>query len=82
MGHKNMVSASPSHPKIVDGQRDVDAQRREDEDEFRHRVKVNLVAAIVLLGLLTFGIWFVNAMVNAEKVQGCYASGPYSCSLI
>jgi hypothetical protein len=77
-----MVPASRSHLKIVDVQRDVDLQRNREDEEFRHRMKVNFVAFIVLLGLLTFGIWLVKAMVEAEKVQGCYASGAYSCSLI
>jgi hypothetical protein len=45
-------------------------------------MKVNFVASIVLLGLLTFGIWLATAMAEAEKVQGYYASGVHSCSLI
>jgi hypothetical protein len=78
-----MTSASRSQLKVVDVQRDVDPRRyREDEDEFRHRMKVNFVAAIALLVVLTFGIWLANAMVDTQKVQGCYASGARSCSLI
>jgi hypothetical protein len=78
-----MVSAAPTRLRIVQDQRQVDPQRnREDQDEFRHRMKVNFVAAIVLLALLTFGIWLADAMVDAQKVQGCYASGAHSCSLI
>ena len=78
-----MVSATPSHLKNVDVRLDVDPLTfREEEDEFRHRMKVNFVAAIVLLALLIFGIWLADAMVETQKVQGCYASGARSCSLI
>ena len=77
-----MLPASRSHLKIVDVQRDVDLQRNREDEEFRHRMKVNFVAFIVLLGLLTFGIWFANAMAEAEKVQGCYASGVHSLLMV
>jgi len=71
-----MVSPTPlSRP--VDRRRD-----REDEEEYRARMRMNFVAAIVILGLLTFGIWLADEMVEAQKVQGCYASGFHSCSLI
>jgi hypothetical protein len=77
-----MISASTAHLKLVHGQRDVDLQRkREDEDEFRQRMKVNLAAAIVLLGVLAIGFWLVDAMVGTQKVHGCYTSGAHSCSL-
>jgi len=77
-----MASASPSYLKIVHVRQDADLQRYRDEEEFRHRMKVNFAGAVVLLVLLTFGIWLANEMVEAHKVQGCYASGVHSCSLI
>ena len=78
-----MISTAPTLLKIVHVQRNVDPEQiREDKDEVRHRMKVNFAAAIVLLGLLTLGIWLVDALVDTQKVQGCYASGARSCSLI
>jgi uncharacterized membrane protein len=71
-----MVSPTPLF-RSADHRRD-----REDEEEYRVRMRLNLVAAIVILGLLTFGIWLADEMVAAQKVQGCYASGFHSCSLI
>jgi len=71
-----MVSPTPLF-RSADHWRD-----REDEEEYRVRMRLNLVAAIVILGLLTFGIWLADEMVEAQKVQGCYASGFHSCSLI
>jgi hypothetical protein len=73
-----MVSTSPAaHLKLVDSQRD-----EEDRAEFRQRMKMNCVAAVVIVALLSIGIWLANAMVETQKVQGCYASGARSCSLI
>lgn len=73
-----MVSTTPAaHLKLVDPQR-----YDEDRAEFRQRMKMNCVAAVVIVALLSIGIWLANAMVETQKVQGCYASGARSCSLI
>jgi hypothetical protein len=33
--------------------------------------------------LVMIGLWLANALVETQKVQGCYASGgTHSCSLI
>lgn len=56
--------------------------READRAEFLHRMKVNCFAAAVLIALLSFGIWLADEMVATQKVQGCYASGYHSCSLI
>ena len=75
-----MVEAVSSNLKIVHVQRDVDLQRYRDDQEFRLRMRVNLVGAIILSALLAFGIWLADEMMETQKVQGCYASGAYSCS--
>ena len=74
-----MTSApAPVHMRlVVDHQPD-----REDSDEFYHRMKVNGLAAAAIVVLLTVGVWLANAMIEVNKVQGCYASGNHSCSLI
>ena len=73
-----MVSTTQAaHLKLVDTQR-----YDEDRAEFRQRMKMNCVAAVVIVALLSIGIWLANAMVETQKVQGCYASGARSCSLI
>ena len=75
-----MVEAVSSNLKIVHVQRDVDLQRCRDDQEFRLRMRVYLVGAIILSALLAFGIWLADEMMETQKVQGCYASGAYSCS--
>ena len=77
-----MVAAVPSHLKIVHVQQDVDLQRYLEDQEFRLRMRVNLVSAIILSALLAFGIWLADEMVETQKFQGCYASGAHSCSLM
>ena len=63
------------------GTQHVDRDRAE-RDEFRHRTMVNCLAAAAVITLLAFGIWLANAFVEAHKVQGCYASGFHTCSLV
>jgi hypothetical protein len=58
------------------------ARGSESEDDFRHRMHVNLAAAIAILVLITVGVLLANAMVETEKAQGCYQSGDHTCSLL
>ena len=58
------------------------AEGPESDVEYRHRMQVNLVAALAVVALLTIGAWLANAMVESQRVQGCYASGARHCSLI
>jgi hypothetical protein len=69
------ASVAPSGMQHVD-------PHDEERDEFRHRMRVNCLAAAAVITLLAFGIWLADAFVEAHKVQGCYASGFHSCSLI
>lgn len=71
-----MISAPAPHLKVVQ------LRRPNEDQEYRHRMRVNFAAAVVLFGLVTVGILLANAWVEANKVEGCYASGVHSCSLI
>lgn len=75
-----MISRSTSAPLRSVGPQV--APRDEDRDEFQQRMKMNCFAAAVIIALLIFGFWLVDAMVDVQKTQGCYASGVHSCSLI
>ena len=74
------TTLAPQRMRLVDPQRDL--EEREAREEFRHRMKVNCAAAAAIIALLTLGIWLADAMVEAQRAQGCYASGFHSCSLI
>ena len=54
----------------------------ESDDDLRRRDRVNLFAAVVVVVLVTIGVWLANALVERQKVQGCYAAGTRYCSLI
>jgi hypothetical protein len=54
----------------------------ESDDDYRHRMRENLFAALVVAVLLTFGVWLVGVMVDNQKAHGCYTSGDRFCSLI
>ena len=53
-----------------------------ENDQERHRDRVNLFAAVVVVLLIAAGWWIVNSLVETHKVQGCYPSGAHYCSLI
>jgi hypothetical protein len=59
-----------------------DLSVRPESDEGRHRDRVNLSAAIVVVLLIATGLWIVNSLVDTQKLHGCYASGTRYCSLI
>ena len=52
------------------------------EDEYDHRMRANLFAAVVMVVLIAVGVWLANALVETQRVQGCYAPGARTCSLI
>jgi hypothetical protein len=52
------------------------------ESEDDHRMRVNLFAAVAIAVLIALGVWLANALVETQRVQGCYSSGARTCSLI
>jgi len=72
---------SPSNARMPGKVADL-AGAPESEDEYRQRIRANLLAAAVLVVLVGAGIWLANAMVATEKAHGCYSSGEHTCSLI
>jgi hypothetical protein len=56
--------------------------REPDEDNFNHRMKVNLLAFAVLALIVACGIWLTNAMVEMRKNQDCVLTGRTNCAPI
>ena len=51
-------------------------------DEYRHRMKMNGLAALVLIVLMVTGWWIADRIVNLRKDQDCALSGRRNCETI
>ena len=56
--------------------------RDPDEDNFQHRMKVNLLAFAVLAIIVACGIWLANTMTEMRKNQDCVLTGRTNCAPI
>jgi hypothetical protein len=56
--------------------------RPPDEDEYRHRMVMNLLAFLVLALIVYCGIWLTNTMSQMRRDQDCVLSGRTNCAPI
>ena len=56
--------------------------RDRDEDNFRHRMKVNLLAFAALALIVACGVWLASTMAEMQKNQDCVLSGRTNCAPI
>jgi hypothetical protein len=56
--------------------------RDRGEDNFHHRMKVNMLAFAVLALIVACGIWLANTMAEMTKNQDCVLTGRTNCSPI
>jgi hypothetical protein len=54
----------------------------EQDDNYRHRMMVNLAALAVTVVLALVGIWLVAQIADMRKKQDCYLSGRRNCTPI
>ncbi len=52
----------------------------EVEDDYRHRMLMNAMAAGVVILLVAGGIWIANSMAMMRKNQDCVMSGKRNCN--
>jgi len=52
------------------------------DDDYRHRMMMNLIAVLVAVVLVGCGIWLMNAIVQMRKNQDCVLSGRRNCMTI
>ena len=50
------------------------------EDDYRHRMTVNVLALIVCLFLAATGAWLANKIAEMRKNQDCVLSGRIGCT--
>lgn len=55
-------------------------ERTEGEDDYRHRMLMNAMAAGVTILLIAGGIWIANSMAMLRKNQDCVLSGKRNCN--
>ena len=55
-------------------------ERTEGEDDYRHRMFMNMMAAVVTIVLIAGGIWIANTMAMMRKNQDCVLSGKRNCN--
>lgn len=54
--------------------------RGQEADDYRHRMIVNLLAFILVIGLIATGLWLAESMARMRKNQDCVLSGRRGCT--
>ncbi len=54
--------------------------RGENPDDYRHRMIVNVVAFVFVIGLIAAGLWLADTMAAMRKNQDCVLSGRRGCT--
>jgi hypothetical protein len=55
-------------------------ERTDGEDDYRHRMLMNTLAAGVTILLIAGGIWLANSLAQLRKDQDCVMSGRRNCN--
>jgi hypothetical protein len=55
-------------------------ERGEGPDDYRHRMIVNVLAFVFVIGLIGAGLWLADTMAAMRKNQDCVLSGRRGCS--
>ena len=57
-------------------------ERPQDEDDYGHRMRVNLAALAIIIVLVAGGVWIAEVMAQMRKDQNCILSGRRNCNPI
>lgn len=52
----------------------------EGVDDYRHRMTVNIIAFVFVVGLIGAGLWLADTMARMRKDQDCVLSGRRGCT--
>jgi hypothetical protein len=55
-------------------------EQDEDDDDYRHRMLVNVAAVLLVAGLIGAGLWIANTMAEMRKNQDCALQGRRNCT--
>lgn len=72
---------SPATPRPPSPVEDLSRFERTDgEDDYRHRMLMNAMAAGITILLIGGGIWLANSLAQLRKDQDCVMSGRRNCN--
>jgi hypothetical protein len=54
-------------------------QRAREEEDYRHRMVVNVLALAFCIVLAIAGVWLVNEIAEMKRIQDCVLSGRAGC---
>ncbi|HWM46954.1 MAG TPA: hypothetical protein VNR11_08585 [Xanthobacteraceae bacterium] len=69
------LTGDPAVPDVDDYQR-----RRQEPDDYGHRMKMNALALVVLVVLGVGGAWIVETMAQMRRDQDCVLMGRRNCA--
>jgi hypothetical protein len=75
--HGPILSRTPPEPSPVE---DVGKYAGQGEDDYRHRMKANAAAFVVLALLIVCGYWLADTIAQMRKNQDCVLSGRRGCT--
>jgi hypothetical protein len=55
-------------------------ERDGTSDDYRHRMIVNAIAFVFVIGLIAAGLWLADTMAAMRKNQDCVLSGRRGCT--
>jgi hypothetical protein len=55
-------------------------ERAETNEDYRHRMKMNLLGLTATIVLMVVGAWLVTTLADIQKSQDCYLSGRRNCA--
>jgi hypothetical protein len=50
-----------------------------DRDDYRHRMRMNVISVVVVTLLVIAGVWIANTMAELQKQQDCALHGRRNC---
>jgi hypothetical protein len=71
---------SPQHNSSIDDF--AKFERSNGEDDYRHRMRMNILGLVATLVLVFAGLWLAVRISEISKVQDCFLSGRRNCAPI
>ena len=57
-------------------------ERAGPDDDYRHRMLMNLLGLVVTVLLIVAGVWIADKIAELRKTQDCFVSGRRNCNPI